>query len=195
MNDYTAHETAVIDEGASIGAGCRIWHFAHICAGAKIGRGCSLGQNVFVGNKAVIGNGCKIQNNVSVYDNVFLEDGVFCGPSMVFTNVYNPRALIERKSEYRDTRVKTGATLGANCTIVCGVTIGRFAFVGAGAVVNKDVPDYALILGVPARQTGWMSEYGERLDLPLTGSGQTVCPHSGSVYILSDGLVHKTEAV
>ena len=191
MTDYTAHPTAIIDEGARIGAGCRIWHFAHICAGAQIGRDCSFGQNVFVGNNVTVGNRCKIQNNVSVYDNVFLEDGVFCGPSMVFTNVYNPRSLIERKSEYRDTRVKTGATLGANCTIVCGVTVGRFAFVGAGAVVNKDVPDYALVVGVPARQIGWMSEYGEQLDLPVAGSGEAVCPYSGDKYILSDGLVHK----
>ena len=191
MTDYTAHPTAIIDEGARIGAGCRIWHFVHICAGAQIGRNCSFGQNVFVGNNVAIGDRCKIQNNVSVYDNVFLEDGVFCGPSMVFTNVYNPRSLIERKSEYRDTRVKTGATLGANCTIVCGVTVGRFAFVGAGAVVNKDVPDYALVVGVPARQIGWMSEYGEQLDLPVAGSGEAVCPYSGDKYILSDGLVHK----
>lgn len=191
MTDYTTHPTAIIDEGARIGAGCRIWHFVHICAGAKIGRNCSFGQNVFVGNNVAIGDNCKIQNNVSVYDNVFLEDGVFCGPSMVFTNVYNPRSLIERKSEYRDTRVKTGATLGANCTIVCGVTVGRFAFVGAGAVVNKDVPDYALVVGVPARQIGWMSEYGEQLPLPVTGSGEAVCPYSGEKYILSDGLLHK----
>ena len=195
MTDYTAHPTAIIDEGASIGAGCRIWHFVHICAGAKIGKNCSLGQNVFVGNNVAIGDRCKIQNNVSVYDNVFLEDGVFCGPSMVFTNVYNPRSLIERKSEYRDTRVKTGATLGANCTIVCGITIGRFAFIGAGAVVNKDVPDYALMVGVPARQIGWMSEYGEQLDLPVAGSGKAVCPYSDDKYILSDGLVHKAQAV
>ncbi len=195
MTDYTAHPTAIIDEGARIGAGCRIWHFVHICAGAQIGRNCSLGQNVFVGNNVAIGDRCKIQNNVSVYDNVFLEDGVFCGPSMVFTNVYNPRSLIERKSEYRDTRVKTGATLGANCTIVCGVTVGRFAFVGAGAVVNKDVPDYALVVGVPARQIGWMSEYGEQLDLPVAGSGEAVCPYSGDKYILSDGLLHKAQAV
>ncbi|UOP00020.1 acyltransferase [Kingella potus] len=192
MTAYTAHPSAVIDEGAQIGAGSRIWHFAHICGGAKIGRNCSFGQNVFVGNNVIIGDGCKIQNNVSVYDNVFLEDGVFCGPSMVFTNVYNPRSLIERKSEYRDTLVKKGATLGANCTIVCGVTVCRFAFVGAGAVVNKDVPDYALTVGVPARQIGWMSEYGEQLDLPVTGSGEAVCPHSGDRYILSDGLLAKS---
>ena len=147
--DYTVHPTAIIDEGAQIGAGSRVWHFAHICGGAKIGKNCSFGQNVFVGNKVTIGDDCKIQNNVSVYDNVHLENGVFCGPSMVFTNVYNPRSLIERKSEYRDTLVKTGATLGANCTIVCGITIGRFAFIGAGAVVNQDVPDYALMSACP----------------------------------------------
>lgn len=193
--NYTVHPSAIIDEGAHIGAGSRIWHFVHVCAGAHIGEHCSLGQNVFVGNRVRIGNHCKIQNNVSVYDNVTLEAGVFCGPSMVFTNVYNPRSLIERKSEYRDTLVKTGATLGANCTIVCGVTIGRFAFIGAGAVVNKDVPDYALMVGVPARQIGWMSEYGEQLDLPLSGNGQTVCPHTGAVYVLHHGLVQKQEAV
>ncbi len=193
--NYTVHPSAIVDEGAHIGAGSRIWHFVHVCAGAHIGEHCSLGQNVFVGNRVRIGNHCKIQNNVSVYDNVTLEAGVFCGPSMVFTNVYNPRSLIERKSEYRDTLVKTGATLGANCTIVCGVTIGRFAFIGAGAVVNKDVPDYALMVGVPARQIGWMSEYGEQLDLPLSGNGQTVCPHTGAVYVLHHGLVQKQEAV
>lgn len=193
--NYTVHPSAIVDEGAHIGAGSRIWHFVHVCAGAYIGEHCSLGQNVFVGNRVRIGNHCKIQNNVSVYDNVTLEAGVFCGPSMVFTNVYNPRSLIERKSEYRDTLVKTGATLGANCTIVCGVTIGRFAFIGAGAVVNKDVPDYALMVGVPARQIGWMSEYGEQLDLPLSGNGQTVCPHTGAVYVLHHGVVQKQEAV
>lgn len=193
--NYTVHPSAIVDEGAHIGAGSRIWHFVHVCAGAHIGEHCSLGQNVFVGNRVRIGNHCKIQNNVSVYDNVTLEAGVFCGPSMVFTNVYNPRSLIERKSEYRDTLVKTGATLGANCTIVCGVTIGRFAFIGAGAVVNKDVPDYALMVGVPARQIGWMSEYGEQLDLPLSGNGQAVCPHTGAVYVLHHGLVQKQEAV
>ena len=193
--NYTVHPSAIVDEGAHIGAGSRIWHFVHVCAGAHIGEHCSLGQNVFVGNRVRIGNHCKIQNNVSVYDNVTLEAGVFCGPSMVFTNVYNPRSLIERKSEYRDTLVKTGATLGANCTIVCGVTIGRFAFIGAGAVVNKDVPDYALMVGVPACQIGWMSEYGEQLDLPLSGNGQTVCPHTGAVYVLHHGLVQKQEAV
>lgn len=181
---YYKHESAIVDEGAQIGDGSRVWHFVHVCSGARIGAGVSLGQNVFVGNKVVIGDRCKIQNNVSVYDNVTLEDGVFCGPSMVFTNVYNPRSLIERKDEYRDTLVKRGATLGANCTVVCGVTIGEFAFVGAGAVVNKDVPAYALVVGVPARQIGWMSEFGEQLDLPVRGQGQATCSHSGKHYIL-----------
>lgn len=184
---YFAHPTAVIDDGARIGDGSRVWHFVHVCAGARIGRGVSLGQNVFVSNRVIIGDHCKIQNNVSVYDNVTLEEGVFCGPSMVFTNVYNPRALVERKAEYRDTRVRKGATLGANCTIVCGVTIGAFAFVGAGAVVTRDVPDYALVVGAPARQSGWMSEFGERLDLPLDGEGEAVCAHTGTRYVLTAG--------
>ena len=181
----TIHPSAIVDEGAQIGEGSRVWHFAHVCSGAKIGQGVSLGQNVFVGNKAVIGDRCKVQNNVSVYDNVTLEEGVFCGPSMVFTNVYNPRSLIERKSEYRNTLVKKGATLGANCTIVCGTTIGEFAFIGAGAVVNKDVKPYALMVGVPAKQVGWMSEYGEQIPLPLQGEGQYACHHSGQTYVLS----------
>ncbi|MNY86198.1 UDP-2-acetamido-3-amino-2,3-dideoxy-D-glucuronate N-acetyltransferase [compost metagenome] len=187
--NYSVHSSAIVDEGAQIGEGSRIWHFVHVCAQAKIGRGVSLGQNVFVGNKVVIGDHCKVQNNVSVYDNVTLEDGVFCGPSMVFTNVYNPRSLIERKNEYRDTLVKKGATLGANCTIVCGATVGAYAFVGAGAVVNKDVPDYALMVGVPAKQIGWMSEFGEQLNLPLKGEGQVVCAHSGKLYVLSGTTV------
>jgi UDP-2-acetamido-3-amino-2,3-dideoxy-glucuronate N-acetyltransferase len=164
--EYTAHETAIIDQGAKIGINTRIWHWTHICGGAIIGEKCSIGQNVFVGNRVVIGNNVKIQNNVSIYDNVTLEDDVFCGPSMVFTNVYNPRSEISRKNEYRDTLVKKGATLGANCTIICGHTIGRYAFIGAGAVVNCDVPDFALMVGVPARQIGWMSSFGERLDSP-----------------------------
>ena len=180
----TIHPSAIIDEGAQIGEGSRVWHFVHVCSGAKIGKGVSLGQNVFVGNKVSIGDKCKIQNNVSVYDNVTLEEGVFCGPSMVFTNVYNPRSLIERKSEYRNTLVKRGATLGANCTVVCGVTIGEYAFVGAGAVVNKDVKPYALMVGVPARQTGWMSEFGEQIPLPLQGEGTYTCPHTGHLYVL-----------
>lgn len=181
------HPTAIVDEGAQIGEGSRVWHFVHVCGGASIGSSVSLGQNVFVGNKVVIGDRCKIQNNVSVYDNVTLQEGVFCGPSVVFTNVYNPRALIERKNEYRDTLVKKGATLGANCTIVCGATIGEYALVGAGAVVNKDVPAYALMVGVPARQIGWVSQYGEQLNLPLTGDAQAICPHTGQRYVLTHG--------
>lgn len=188
---YQVHESAIVDAGAQIGEGSRVWHFVHVCGGAKIGKGVSLGQNVFVGNKVTIGDHCKIQNNVSVYDNVHLEDGVFCGPSMVFTNVYNPRSLIERKDQYLDTIVKKGATLGANCTIVCGVTIGEYAFIGAGAVVNKNVPAYALMVGVPAKQIGWMSEFGEQLDLPLTGNGQTKCQHTNTLYTLKDGVVTK----
>lgn len=183
----TIHPTAIVDDGAELGDGTRVWHWCHISAGARIGQGCSFGQNVFVGNRVTIGNNVKVQNNVSVYDNVTLEDDVFCGPSMVFTNVYNPRSAVPRKDEYRDTRVGRGATLGANCTIVCGHTIGAFAFIGAGAVVNTDVPDYALMVGVPARQIGWMSEFGEQLDLPLEGSGRAECRHSGQVYLLQDG--------
>ena len=183
--NVSVHPSAIVDEGAQIGEGSRVWHFVHVCGGAKIGKGVSLGQNVFVGNKVVIGDLCKIQNNVSVYDNVTLEEGVFCGPSMVFTNVYNPRSLIERKSEYRNTLVKKGATLGANCTVVCGVTIGEYAFVGAGAVVNKDVKSYALMVGVPAKQIGWMSEHGEQLELPLRGNATAVCQHTAARYVLN----------
>lgn len=187
------HESAIVDEGATIGKESRVWHFVHICSGAVIGKKCSMGQNVFIGNKVIIGDDCKIQNNVSVYDDVTLEDGVFCGPSMVFTNVYNPRSFVDRKSEYMPTLIKTGATLGANCTIVCGNTVGKFAFVGAGSVVNKDVPDYALMVGVPARQIGWMSEYGERLDLPLAGNGDAYCEHTGAQYTLANGIVTKSK--
>ncbi|MEC7276632.1 MAG: DapH/DapD/GlmU-related protein [Bdellovibrionota bacterium] len=180
----TIHETALVDEGAVIGKGTRVWHWVHVCGEAKIGEGCSLGQNVFVGNKVSVGNNVKIQNNVSVYDNVTLEDDVFCGPSMVFTNVYNPRSHVSRKEEYRNTLVKKGATLGANCTVICGVEIGEFAFIGAGAVINKNVPDYALMVGCPAKQIGWMSQYGERIDLPLEGKGEFTCPHTGQKYVL-----------
>ena len=185
---HQQHESAIVDEGAEIGHGSRIWHFVHVCAGARIGENVSLGQNVFVGNRVNIGDNCKIQNNVSVYDNVILEEGVFCGPSMVFTNVYNPRSLIDRKDEYRDTLVCRGATLGANCTIICGTTIGKFAFIGAGALINRDVPDYALMVGVPARQIGWMSEFGVQLDLPLSGEGEVVCSSSGQRYQIANGL-------
>jgi len=185
VSEYFSHQTAIIDDGAVIGQGSRIWHWVHVCGGARIGQSCSLGQNVFVGNKVIIGNGVKIQNNVSIYDNVQLEDDVFCGPSMVFTNVYNPRAAIERKNEYRDTLIKRGATLGANCTIVCGVTVGRYAFVGAGSVINRDVKDFALVVGVPGKQIGWMSRAGERLALPLSGSERAKCPATGEWYQLN----------
>ena len=182
--NYHVHESAIVDDGAKIGNDTRVWHFVHVCSGAQIGEGCSLGQNVFVGNKVTIGNNVKVQNNVSVYDNVHIEDDVFCGPSMVFTNVYNPRSFIERKIEYRDTLVKKGATLGANCTIVCGVTIGEYSLVGAGAVINKDVPAFALMVGVPARQIGWISKYGEQLELPISGTGTEKCEHTGDTYQL-----------
>jgi UDP-2-acetamido-3-amino-2,3-dideoxy-glucuronate N-acetyltransferase len=189
MADYQRHETAIVDDGADIGTGSRIWHWVHVCGGAVIGKACTLGQNVFVGNRVVIGDNVKIQNNVSVYDNVTLEDDVFCGPSMVFTNVYNPRSAVSRREEYRHTLVRKGATLGANCTIICGITIGESAFVAAGAVVNRDVPAFALVAGVPARQIGWMSRFGERLDLPLTGEGEAVCARTGERYRLNDGVL------
>jgi len=192
--DYQVHESAIVDEGARIGAGSRIWHFVHVCGGAEIGKKVSLGQNVFVGNKVRIGDHCKIQNNVSVYDNVTLEEGVFCGPSMVFTNVHNPRALVERKDEYRDTLVKKGASIGANATIVCGIEIGAYAFIGAGAVITRNVPDFALMVGVPARQVGWMSAYGEQLDLPLKGNAVTTCIHTGDHYSLSGKVLKRTQA-
>lgn len=180
----TIHPTAIIDDGAQIGDGTRVWHWVHVCANAKIGKDCSLGQNVFVGNQVVIGDNVKIQNNVSVYDNVTLESDVFCGPSMVFTNVYNPRSAVSRKNEYRNTLIKRGATLGANSTIVCGTTVGEYAFVGAGAVINRDVPSYALMVGVPARQIGWMSRHGARLSLPLNGNAEAQCPETGETYRL-----------
>ena len=165
---FFKHETAIVDDGARIGDGTRIWHWVHVCKGAQIGKGCSLGQNVFVGNDVVIGNDVKVQNNVSIYDAVTLEDEVFCGPSMVFTNVLNPRSAISRRGEFKKTRVCKGATLGANCTIVCGVTIGRFAFVGAGAVVTRNVPDHALVVGNPALQIGWVCSCGQTLEEKYT---------------------------
>lgn len=190
-DDYFVHDSAIVDEGAMIGEGSRIWHFTHVSAGATIGREVSLGQNVFIANAVKIGSHCKIQNNVSIFDNVELEDYVFCGPSMVFTNVTNPRANVNRKQEYKDTIVRRGATLGANCTIVCGVTIEAFAFVAAGAVVIKNVPAYALMAGVPAVQIGWMSEYGERLDLPVKGSGSCTCPHTNVRYSLESDVLRR----
>jgi UDP-2-acetamido-3-amino-2,3-dideoxy-glucuronate N-acetyltransferase len=181
------HPSAIVDAGATIGPGCRVWHWVHVSAGARIGARCALGQGVFVGNDVVIGDNVRIQNNVSVYDAVTLEDDVFCGPSMVFTNVYNPRSAVPRKDEYRRTLVKRGATLGANCTIVCGTTIGAYAFIGAGAVVQRDVADFALVVGVPARQIGWMSRHGERLALPLAGDGEAACPATQERYRLREG--------
>jgi len=186
--EMQVHPSAIVDDGARIGDGTRVWHFVHVSAGARIGANCSLGQGVYVGNDVAIGDNVKIQNNVSVYDAVTLEDDVFCGPSMVFTNVLNPRSAVVRKHEYRRTLVRRGATLGANCTIVCGTTIGRHAFVGAGAVVTHDVPDFALVTGVPARQIGWMSRHGERLELPLVGDGDAVCPATGEPYALRAGV-------
>lgn len=185
------HPSAIIDAGASIGDNTRVWHWVHVCASAQIGEGCSLGQNVFVGDNVQIGNRVKIQNNVSVYDGVTLEDDVFCGPSMVFTNVYNPRSGIERKDQYRPTLVKKGASLGANCTIVCGLTIGQYALVGAGTVIKQDVPNYALVVGVPGKQIGWISEYGEQLDLPLTGDADATCPHTGQKYQLRNNQLSR----
>lgn len=187
MTNISIHSTAIVDNGAQIGEGTRIWHWVHISGKSRIGTHCSFGQNVFVGNDVIIGNNCKIQNNVSIFDAVTLEDDVFCGPSMVFTNVYNPRSAVVRKNEYRRTLVKRGATLGANCTIVCGVTIGDYAFIAAGAVVNRDVKPYALMAGVPAKQIGWMSQYGERLSLPLDGNSEAICQHSGKRYKLENG--------
>ena len=183
------HPSAIVDAGAQLGEGTRVWHFSHVCAGARIGAGCSLGQNVFVGNDVCIGHGVKIQNNVSVYDAVTLEDEVFCGPSVVFTNVHNPRAAVVRKHDYRRTLVRRGATLGANSTLVCGVTGGAYAFVGAGAGVTRDVPDHALMTGVPARQTGWMSRHGEKLALPVPApiGAEAVCPATGERYRVGAG--------
>jgi UDP-2-acetamido-3-amino-2,3-dideoxy-glucuronate N-acetyltransferase len=186
---YFKHETAIIDEPASIDDGTKIWHFSHISKNAKIGKNVVIGQNVFIGEGVVIGNGCKIQNNVSIYEGVILEDHVFVGPSVVFTNVKNPRSEIVRKNEYLKTLVRRGATLGANCTIICGVTIGAYAFIAAGAVVSKDVPFYSLMVGVPAKQVGWMSEYGEKLDLPLTGNAKTVCKNTNQKYQLKQNQV------
>jgi len=183
-NKVFIHPSSIVDDGAQIGLSTKIWHWTHICSGAKIGKNCSLGQNVYVGNKVEINNNVKIQNNVSIFDNVVLEDYVFCGPSVVFTNVYNPRSEVSRKHEYKKTLIKKGVTLGANCTIICGVTINEFAFVGAGALVRNNVKKFALVVGVPAKQIGWMSRYGERINLPLKGEGEWECKKTGEVYIL-----------
>ncbi len=183
MNNYFAHETAFVDEPASIGSGTKIWHFSHVMSGARIGENCILGQNTYVGGKAIIGNRVKIQNNVSIYDSVILKDDVFCGPSCVFTNVNNPRSFVERKSEYEETLIKKGTSIGANATIVCGVTIGEYAFIGAGAVISKDVKPFALMIGVPAVQKGWVSKAGVVLNEEL------VCPETGEKYrVINDQL-------
>jgi len=187
--DYFAHETAVIEEGCRIGAGSKIWHFSHIMTGAVLGEKCNIGQNVVVSPDVVLGDNVKVQNNISIYTGVICEDDVFLGPSMVFTNIKNPRSAIVRKDQYVLTRVKRGATIGANATIVCGITIGEFAFIGAGAVVVKDVPQYALVFGNPARHMGWMSEFGHRLD--FDNNGIAVCPESKEQYKLENGIVIK----
>ena len=184
--NYNKHSSAIVDKGAQIGEGTKIWHFSHICAGAIIGKNVSIGQNVYVSNNAIIGNNCKIQNNISIYDNVILEDDVFCGPSMVFTNVYNPRAQISRKDEYKQIIVKRGVTISANAIIICGITLGSFSFIAAGSVARKNVKPYALIAGVPGQQIGWMSEFGERIPLPLKGSGKFICPNTQKKYELND---------
>jgi UDP-2-acetamido-3-amino-2,3-dideoxy-glucuronate N-acetyltransferase len=187
------HPSAIVDDGAELGAGTHVWHWTHVCAGARVGERCSLGQGVFIGNDVRVGNGVKIQNHVSVYDAVTLEDEVFCGPSMVFTNVLNPRSAVPRKHEYRRTVVKRGATLGANCTVVCGAPLGEYAFVGAGAVVRGDVPAFALMLGVPARRVGWMSRHGERLALPAQGQGEATCPTTGERYRLVGDTLNRID--
>lgn len=188
---YQTHESAIVDKGAVIGSGTKIWHWTHICSTAKIGKNCSLGQNVYIGPNVVIGNNVKIQNNVSVYEGVILEDDVFCGPSMVFTNVYNPRSAVNRKEQFRKTIVRQGASLGANSTIVCGNEVGSYAFVGAGSVINESVPDFALVVGVPGKQIGWMSTWGEKLDLPLAGEKEVKCPFTGEYYRLINNEVFR----
>ena len=192
--EYFAHPTAIIDEGCTIGSGTKIWHFSHIMIGAKLGERCNIGQNVVVSPEVVLGNNVKVQNNVSIYTGVTCEDDVFLGPSCVFTNVTNPRSAVNRKDQYAKTIVGKGASIGANSTIVCGHNIGEYAFIGAGAVVTKTIPAYALVVGNPAKQIGWMSEFGEQLDLPLTGNAESVCSHTGAIYRLSGSTVIKEQA-
>jgi len=193
MNDYFVHDTSIVDTGATIGRNTKIWHWCHISSSAKIGENCVLGQNVYVGPGVEIGNGVKIQNNVSVFEGVTLEDEVFCGPSMVFTNVLNPRSGVNKKSEFKKTLVRHGATLGANCTIVCGNTIGAFAFIGAGSVINRGVKNYALMVGVPGEQIGWVTELGDRAALPLSGNTVFVCPVTQTQYQLKNDQVRKID--
>ena len=189
MEDYKAHETAVIDEGCTIGRGCRIWHFSHIMTGSRLGERCNLGQNVVVSPGVILGNNVKVQNNVSIYTGVICEDDVFLGPSMVFTNIVNPRSAVVRRDQYVETRVGQGASIGANATIICGNNIGKYAFIGAGAVVTKDVKAYSLVIGNPARHTGWMSEYGHRL--VFNEDNIAICPESGEKYRLEGNEVTK----
>jgi len=186
--NYFVHPSSIIDEGCVIGEGTKIWHFSHVMPGAVIGKNCNLGQNVVVGNKVVLGNGVRVQNNVSIYEGVICEDDVFLGPGAVLTNVINPRSAISRKDQFKATLIKKGATIGANATIVCGNTIGEYAFIGAGAVVTKNVPPYALIMGNPGRQTGWMSEHGQKLQFD---AGKAICPESGQLYLLKNNTVTK----
>ncbi len=191
---YWSHETAIIDIGACIGEGTKIWHWTHICAETQVGKHCSIGQNCFIANNVAIGDRVKVQNNVSLYDGVVIEDDVFCGPSAVFTNVLNPRSHVERKNEFRSTHIKRGATIGANATIVCGVTLGEYCFIGAGAVVTKDVVPHALVAGVPARHSGWVSHAGEMLELPLSGNAHATCPRTGDRYSLSGNKLTRQSA-
>jgi UDP-2-acetamido-3-amino-2,3-dideoxy-glucuronate N-acetyltransferase len=193
-DNFFSHPSAIIDKDVEIGTGTKVWHFSHILAGTEIGANCNIGQNVVIGPRGRVGKGCKIQNNISLYEGVILEDYVFCGPSMVFTNVFNPRAEFRKMDQLRPTLVKQGATLGANCTIVCGVTIGEYAFIGAGAVVPRDVPAHALMVGNPARQIGWMSRHGERLDIPLEGKGTAICPVTGERYHLQGSVCYREGA-
>jgi len=193
VNEYFVHESSYIDEGVEIGSGTKIWHFCHVLSGSKIGSNCSFGQNCVIGPKALIGNGVKVQTNISIYEGVEIEDDVFLGPSMVFTNVINPRSFIVRKSEYKKTILKKGCTAGANVTIICGVTIGEYAMLGAGSVITKNVKPFALMVGNPARQVGWISRYGEKMILPLKGSGKFICPHLADEYQLDGEYVSLIE--